>query len=178
MSGTGGAGRKLPGPVDEWEEDLPLDALDGAHGFLHLGVAALASLLADPFVDPFGRVPLFPGNVTVRLDDPGDPVKIRPDLRLLIGLRPPVTRRRAVRQDLLQRLPGKPRLPLSLALAFALHENIATNPRPLLHVREHPSPPESQPSRLCISGQYLGVLTFSSDPPSALLLHRRLQVDD
>jgi hypothetical protein len=69
MSGTGGAGRKLPGAVDEREEDLLPGALDGAHRLSDLRVAALVSVLLDSFEDPFGGVSLLPGDIPVGLDN-------------------------------------------------------------------------------------------------------------
>ena len=116
-------------------------------GVLHRRVAAFVVLLvAEPFPDPLGGMPLLSGHLTI-FDQPLlDPFFKRPDLRLSARLALAVARWLAVREDLLQRQPMHARLPQDGPLARPAYQHPFAYLSPLVHVGIH-APPLEEPCR-------------------------------
>ncbi len=116
----------------------------GADRFLDALVRPVEGVLDDqPVEDPLGRVPLLLRGPPVGLQDLGNQRQIRLHLRPLARLRPSVSRRLDVAEDLLERLPVQPVLPARLALADLAGQHPAADFRPQLHVAQHSSMPRS-----------------------------------
>ena len=115
---------RLAGMVDERHEHLPGALPDLSHRLLDLGIAAgVALLIPEALEDTLGGVALLAVDVLVFLQDLTDAGHVRPQFRPVGRLFPAISRRLAVRQDLLQRLPVKPRLPQHLPLANSFVQN-------------------------------------------------------
>jgi hypothetical protein len=107
----------LAGRMGQGDEDLAADPLEVADRLLHGRVAAGVAFGLDPVEDPLGGVPLLPRIALVLLKDPGDPLKVRPELGPTPRGLGPVARRVGVGEDLLQRPPVHPRFTEDLTLA-------------------------------------------------------------
>ena len=133
---------------------------------LHLGDAArIAVLVAQALEDALGGVALLGGRLEVAGKDLLNRTQVGPQLGLGARRLLAIARRLAVGQDLLQRLVGDPIPPADRSLRGALHEHLAPDVGPVLHVGEHSfllsrsaEGSESEQDR-----KSQGVLTFSTD---------------
>jgi hypothetical protein len=111
----------------------------GPHGVFHPRVAALVLMLGlQPLEDPLDRVPLFPMDLLVALENLADDRHELADLRLLPWPLLLILRRLRVRQNPLERIPVELVLPANRPLARLVRQNLTPNLDPFLHVSEHP----------------------------------------
>ena len=101
--------------------------------------AGKAMLVAQPFEDPLGRMPLLHRRCPVSLQDRIDHRQQRPQLRLRRRLLARISRWQREPAHLGHRLPVEPENPRRLATAVTLHEHKAPNGGITLHAK-HPRP--------------------------------------
>jgi hypothetical protein len=100
----------LPGAVYKGHKNLTAPGLHLTDHILDRCVSPGVPLALQPFIDAFGRVPLFLRQGLVSSQDLHDPVPIRIDLGFRAGSLETVSRWGTVREDLLQRRPVHARL--------------------------------------------------------------------
>ena len=129
----GAAGRMGQGHVD-----LGGVAAQSRHRHLHLGDAArIAVLVAQALEDALGGVALLGWRLAIGGEDLLDGGQVGPQLGLGAGRLLAVAGRLAVGEDLLQGLVGDAVLPADRSLRGALHEHLASDVGPVLHVGKH-----------------------------------------
>jgi hypothetical protein len=98
----------------------------------------VAVLVAEPFEDAAGGVPLLPGGLLVALEDPVDDGQERLELRPGAWGGAAVAGRLGVVKDPLEGIPVDIVLTASGALAEAVDQDATADLGPVLHVGVHP----------------------------------------
>ena len=127
--------------VREGHEDLLGVVLGPGDGRSHLrGAPRVAVFVPEPLIDALGRVTLLWRSGPVGFQDLVDHGKELTEHRLRASGPLAIAGRFGVRQDLLECPSADPVVPSDRALRSALHEHLAPDLCPHLHVGVHPSP--------------------------------------
>ncbi len=131
----------MSGRVRERDEDLLGVVLGPGHGPSHLrGAPRVAVFVSEPLIDALGRVALLWRCVLVGFQDLVDHGKELTEHRLRASDPLAIAGRLRICQDLLERPSADPVVPSDRTLRSALHEHLAPDLCPHLHVGVHPSP--------------------------------------